>query len=147
MRISETECFLGIAKIISKRSTCKRRQYGSVIVKFVEYRKRGLLLSTGYNGAASGLINCCDIDGDCPRKINNTPHNESYGSCYSIHSESNACIQSGDRINNNCILYLYGYDLESNKEIIDPTPCNGCMNIMRNTGIKKYINNTGEYLI
>ncbi len=43
-RISKDAYYLGIAKAVSKRSTCLRRQYGAVIVCNDE------IVSTGYNG-------------------------------------------------------------------------------------------------
>ena len=42
MRISKTEYYLNIARAVSKRSTCLRRQYGCVIVKNDE------IIATGY---------------------------------------------------------------------------------------------------
>jgi deoxycytidylate deaminase len=52
--------FMDIAELVAKRSTCRRRAVGAVIVK----NKR--MLSTGYNGAPSGLDHCLDIG--CLRK-------------------------------------------------------------------------------
>ena len=51
MRICKTEYYLGIAKAVSMRSTCLRRQYGAVIVKDDE------IIATGYNGAPRGNLN------------------------------------------------------------------------------------------
>lgn len=45
MRISKTEYYLGIAKAVSMRSTCLRRQYGAVIVKDDE------IIATWYIGS------------------------------------------------------------------------------------------------
>lgn len=146
-RISEDECFLSIAKILSQRSTCKRRQYGSVIVKYPKNSKRARLVAAGYNGAASGLPNCSDSLEDCFRKKNNMHHNTDYSECVSTHSELNSCLQAGNRIDDTCVLYLYGFDLESNKEVDNPTPCQGCQNALRNVGITKYVNNKGSHIL
>lgn len=62
MRISKTEYYLNIARAVSKRSTCLRRQYGCVIVKNDE------IIATGYNGSPRGTDNCCDI-GWCYREL------------------------------------------------------------------------------
>ena len=70
-RISKTDYYLGIAEEVAKRSTCLRRQYGAVIVKNDE------IISTGYNGAARGMTNCCDV-GECWREANNIPHGTQY---------------------------------------------------------------------
>lgn len=149
-RISENECFLQIAKIISQRSTCRRRQYGSVIVKYFPGIKRGRLISVGYNANPAGLPNCSDITNDCFRIKNKVKHNENYVSsdCKSLHSELNACLHVGmERVDKNCVLYLYGFDLETNKEVINPTPCFHCSGVLRNLDIRKYINNTGEHCL
>jgi len=49
------EYFMEIAKVVAKRSTCLRNHVGAVIVR----DKR--ILTTGYNGAPSGLPHCLDI--------------------------------------------------------------------------------------
>jgi dCMP deaminase len=150
MRISKDECFLEITKVIRKRSTCKRRQYASLIVKYTNEGKQGFILSSGYNGQASGLPNCSDRMENCKRIQNNVPHGKNYSQsdCNSIHSEMNACLQAGRwQIDKDCILYLSGFDLITNTEIDDPTPCKLCEGVMRNMGIVKYINNTGEHFL
>lgn len=76
MRISKTEYYLDIARAVSKRSTCLRRQYGCVIVKNDE------IIATGYNGSPRGMDNCCDI-GWCYREVNNVPHGKEYEKCLS----------------------------------------------------------------
>lgn len=146
-RISEQECFLEIAKTFSRRSTCKRRNYGAVIVKYPKWRKRGILISGGYNGSAATRPNCCDIPGDCHREKQNMTHNTDYTNCVSTHAETNACLQGGDRIDNTCVLYLYGFDLKTNTEVDCPTPCHLCTAALLNVGITKYVNNKGEHII
>ena len=47
--------FMDIAELVAKRSTCLRRAVGAVVVK----DKR--ILSTGYNGAPTGIKHCIDI--------------------------------------------------------------------------------------
>lgn len=73
-RIDFDRYFLNIAADVSKRSTCIRRQYGSVIVK----DKR--IVSTGYNGSPAGEPNCCDV-GFCLRERLNIPRGERYEIC------------------------------------------------------------------
>jgi dCMP deaminase len=46
------EYFIEIAKVVASRSTCLRRRYGAVIVK------DKVIVSTGYNGAPRGSLNC-----------------------------------------------------------------------------------------
>ncbi len=146
-RISEQECFLEIAKAFSKRSTCKRRNYGAVIVKYPKWRKRGILVSGGYNGSPVNRPNCCDILGDCHRTKQKVEHNTDYSNCVSTHAELNCCLQGGNNIDDTCVLYLYGFDLIENKEIDNPSPCHLCTSALLNVGVNKYINNTGEYII
>ena len=55
MRKSWDEYFMEIAEIVKTRSTCLRRQVGAVIVK------DNRIITTGYNGAPSGLRHCTDI--------------------------------------------------------------------------------------
>ena len=51
-RMSKDKYYLNIADAVLDRSTCLRRKYGAIIVKNDE------ILSTGYNGAPRGRVNC-----------------------------------------------------------------------------------------
>ena len=51
-RPSFDEYFMTIAKSVSLRSSCIRRQIGAIIVK--DHR----IISTGYNGTPRGIKNC-----------------------------------------------------------------------------------------
>ena len=73
-RPSFEEVYMDFALSISKRSTCKRLQVGSVITT-TDYRK---VVAIGYNGNAAGLPNSCD--------------REEPGNCGCLHSEENAVI-------------------------------------------------------
>jgi len=73
-RPSFPEIYLSLAHSLSKRSTCRRLQVGTVITS-TDYRK---VLAVGYNGNASGLPNDCD--------------SEEPGKCGCIHAELNAVI-------------------------------------------------------
>jgi deoxycytidylate deaminase len=55
LRPSWDEYFMDITHLVSKRSTCLRRQVGSVLVKDKK------ILATGYNGAPSRIEHCLDI--------------------------------------------------------------------------------------
>jgi dCMP deaminase len=78
--------FMEIAGIIAKRSTCLRRKVGALIVK----DKR--ILSTGYNGAPSGLAHCADLG--CVREATHVPSGERHELCRGLHAEQNAIIQA-----------------------------------------------------
>jgi dCMP deaminase len=73
-RITFDEVYMSFAKLIAKRSHCKRLQVGTVITT-TDYRK---VLAVGYNGNATGLPNTCDRDEP--------------GNCGCLHSEENAAI-------------------------------------------------------
>jgi dCMP deaminase len=66
--------YMDFARLIARRSTCRRLQVGTVITT-TDYRK---VLAVGYNGNASGLPNTCDRDEP--------------GNCGCLHSEENAVI-------------------------------------------------------
>ena len=73
-RPSFESIYLRLARELSRRSTCKRLQVGTVITS-TDYRK---VLAVGYNGNATGLPNTCD--------------REEPGNCGCLHSEENAVI-------------------------------------------------------
>lgn len=120
--------YLNIAKSVSKRSTCIKRQYGCVIVNNDE------IVSTGYNGSPRGEINCCDR-GKCERL--NVPHNSgNYNECCSVHAEMNALISASRKEMIGGTLYLYG---EENGNKITAEPCPVCKRMIQNSGIKYVI--------
>jgi len=150
MRLSGDEYYLNIAKAVSRASTCLSRQYGSIIVRYNNFRKRGRICSTGYNGNPSGMNNCSDILDKCPRREKNIDHNTNNyieSGCSSLHSEANCVIQAGEELCKGSVLYIYGFDLIENKEIENPSPCPSCIGILMNAGIVKYVNNKGEFPI
>ncbi|MCA1386918.1 cell division protein DedD, partial [Bradyrhizobium sp. BRP05] len=56
IRPSKDEYFKEIVQVVAKRSTCNHAQVGALLVS-----PNGQLLSTGYNGAVSGMPHCTDI--------------------------------------------------------------------------------------
>lgn len=128
MRINIDDYYLEIAKAVSKRSTCLRRQYGAVIVNNKE------VVSTGYNGAPRGSVNCSDI-GACKREGH--AHNDGdYRSCPAVHAEMNAIISAARKDMIGGTIYLYG---EENGQPISVNPCPVCERMIRNAGIIKII--------
>ncbi|MCX7816324.1 MAG: dCMP deaminase family protein [Syntrophales bacterium] len=85
-RPSWDEYFMSIAELVASRSTCLRRAVGAVLV--IEKR----ILSTGYNGAPSGLRHCLEVG--CMREQNNVPSGERHELCRGLHAEQNAIIQA-----------------------------------------------------
>lgn len=127
--------YLDIAAAISKRSTCLRRQYGTVIVNNDE------VIATGYNGAPRGETNCNEA-GICWREAHNIPHGEQYEKCVSVHAEMNAIISAARKEILGGTLFLYGY--EGKKVMQNPLPCTICRRLIKNAGINRVVNLSGD---
>ncbi len=110
--------FMDIATLVAKRSTCLRRSVGAVIVK----DKR--ILSTGYNGAPSGLKHCIDIG--CLREQLNIASGERHELCRGIHAEQNAIIQAA----------FHGVSIKNAALFCTNQPCSICAKMIINAGIK-----------
>lgn len=140
-RISKDRYYLDIAAAVSVRSTCLRRHYGCVIVKNDE------ILSTGYNGAPRGEVNCCDF-GACKRNVAGIEHNTGdYAECSSVHAEQNAMLSASRNEMIGATLYLYGEE-ESEGEMMIPLlnaePCPICKRMIKNAGIIRVVNRRGD---
>lgn len=135
-RIGKDEYYLNIARAVSARSTCMRRQYGAVIVKNDE------IVATGYNGSPRGEDNCCDV-GMCYRQRMGIPHGEQYEKCVAVHAEQNAIISASRSEMIGATLYLYGYDCTS-QTVLSAEPCLLCRRMILNAGIERVVNLSGE---
>ncbi|MHA1792210.1 MAG: deoxycytidylate deaminase [Promethearchaeota archaeon] len=125
-RISKDQYFMEIAKIVSKRSTCIRRSVGAVLVK------DSYIVSTGYNGAPSGLPHCTPTT--CLRNIKNVPSGTRHELCRGVHAEMNCIIQAaihGTSIKGNTTLYSTHF------------PCILCTKMIINAGIKRVVYDKG----
>lgn len=132
-RISKDEYYLGIARAVSKRSTCLKRHYGCVIVK------NGEVISTGYNGNPRGRENCCDR-GTCNRMMK--PHNSGdYSDCYSVHAEQNAMLSAARKDMIGSTLYLVCEECIDDQCIDIPycEPCPICKRMISNAGINRVV--------
>jgi dCMP deaminase len=124
------EYFLELAAVIARRSTCRRRNYGAVIVK------DNIIISTGYNGAARGEPNCVDT-GVCIREQLNVPAGERYELCVAVHAEMNAII-AGDPIQmRDAVIYIAGN--EANGSVAASEPCLLCHRMIKNAMIKRAV--------
>lgn len=128
LRTDKHTWFLDIARRCAQQGTCRRRNYGAVIVD-----DRGTIVSTGYTGAPSGCIHCLDC-GSCWREKNNIPSGTNYDKCRSVHAEMNAIIQAGKAARGSNI-YITGVDAKTN-EIVVGMPCFICAKIMLNSGLE-----------
>lgn len=137
MRVNKDSYYLDIADSVSDRSTCLRSRYGAVIVRDDE------IISTGYNGAPRGTINCCDR-GVCKRKELNIPSGERYELCRSVHAEQNAIISGARKDMIGSTLYLSGRQPDTGKFVVDAHPCDMCKRFILNAGIQKVICRDGD---
>ena len=120
--------FMDMAKLVSTWSSCyqENRQVGCVIVK----DKR--IITTGYNGAPSGVRSCKE-KGECLRRKLNIPSGTHHEICYAVHAEQNAIVQAG-RLNVN---------IKDATMYVTHQPCSICAKLIINAGIKKVVYNEG----
>ena len=123
-RISKDIYFMKIAEVVSLRSTCIKRNVGAVLVK------NNHILSTGYNGAPSGLPHCTsDI---CVRK--HLKPGDKPELCRGVHAEINCMIQAA----------LHGTAIEGDTSLYTTTfPCMSCLKLIINAKIKRLIYKEG----
>ena len=131
-RIDKTNYYLDIAQTVLERSTCRRRHYGAIIVRNDE------IVSTGYNGAPRGRVNCNDL-GYCVREQLAIPSGQRYELCRSVHAEANAIISASRRDMIGATLYLVGRDAKTGELLHDTTSCSMCRRQIINAGIKKIV--------
>ncbi len=124
------EYFIGIAKAVAARATCLRRKYGAVITK------DNIIVSTGYNGAPSGMKDCLEV-GKCTRKELQIPHGERYELCHSVHAEANAMIRASVDELKGATIYISGID-DGNSECVSE-PCMMCKRMILNSKIAKVV--------
>jgi dCMP deaminase len=120
------EYFLKIASVVAERSTCRRHHIGAVAVRDKH------ILSTGYNGAASGLKDCLELG--CLRDEMGIPSGTRQEICRGIHAEQNVIVQAS----------LHGVSLEGSTIYCTHTPCVLCAKMLTNAKIKRYVS-FGKY--
>ena len=115
MRPSLDLTMLAVAKVLSARATCVKRQVGCVLVD-----KTGRILSTGYNGVARGIQHCTEKA--CPGAYGNAGSD----TCQAIHAEINALLQCRDpQLIETCYTTVL--------------PCMGCMKTLMNTSCQRIV--------
>lgn len=105
--------FMSLAKTVSTRSTCSRKNVGALLV-----RDR-VILSTGYNGSIRGMPHCDEVghlmeDGHCVR---------------TIHAEQNALVQAA----------LHGTRIEDSDLYVTASPCWICFKLVANAGVRRIV--------
>ena len=114
-RPSIQKVMMTIARTMSERSTCARRQVGCVLVN-----GRNHVLSTGYNGVPSGMRHC---KGDQPCPGASLPSGTGLDACEALHAEQNALLQCKDVYD---IAYVF----------CTTAPCVTCTKLLLNTSAK-----------
>lgn len=102
---------MSVAYTMAARGTCSRRQVGAVIAT-----DRGVILSTGYNGALSGMPHCA-------------PHDDYEPCTTSEHAERNAIYWAARR----------GVPLEGTLLYSTDAPCVGCARAVVQSGIVRVV--------
>ncbi len=120
--------FMELAHVIAGWSSCfmPNRSIGAVIVK----DKR--IMTTGYNGAPSGLKTCMER-GECMRRKLGIPSGQRAELCYAIHAEQNAIIQAAK----------IGVPIEGATLYCTHQPCSVCAKMIINAGIKRIVYQEG----
>ena len=124
--------YLDIAETVCERGTCLRRNFGAIIVHNDE------IVSTGYNGAPRGLLNCSDL-GVCTREKLNVPKGQRYELCRSVHAEAN-CIISAARLDMlGATLYMTCVNPADGSLFAGTNSCSMCKRQIINAGIERVI--------
>jgi len=111
--------FMDITFLVARRSTCLRRAVGAIVVK----DKR--ILSTGYNGAPTGIKHC--LEAGCLREELNIASGKNHELCRGIHAEQNAIIQAA----------YHGVSIKGASLFCTNLPCSICAKMIINAGINR----------
>jgi dCMP deaminase len=122
-RPSWDDYFMSIAKAVSTRSNCMKRQVGAIIVQ----DKR--IVSTGYNGTPRGLRNC--NEGGCPRCNSFSASGTKLEECLCSHAEENAIVQAA----------YHGIGIKGATLYTTLSPCVMCTKMILNGGIVEVVYN------
>ncbi|TLD40244.1 MAG: dCMP deaminase [Candidatus Jettenia ecosi] len=98
-----------------------RRQVGALLV--IDKH----ILTTGYNGAPSGIPHCLDIG--CLREQLKVPPGERHELCRGLHAEMNALLQAAN----------YGIKISGATLYSTTHPCSLCAKMLVNVGIKRIV--------
>lgn len=117
-RITKDQLYLGMAVLVSGRSTCSRRSVGCVIVD-----EDGHVLSMGYNGVASGQPHC---KGGVPCPGASSKSGQNLDSCQAIHAEQNAILHLSD-------------PKKAHTVYCTVSPCMSCVKLLLGTSAKRVV--------
>ena len=131
-RTSKQNYYLDNAQTVSERSTCIRRRFGAIIVK------NDVIISTGYNGAPRGRLNCSDIE-SCVREEMNVPRGERYELCRAVHAEANAIIAASREQMQGATMYMCCTDPWTKEVVGSICSCAMCKRLIINAGITEVV--------
>lgn len=117
MRPTVDQYFVRMSEVVASRSTCLHRRVGCVLTD-----KHDHILSTGYNGAPSGMKHCVDLG--CLRETSKS--GENLDLCRATHAEQNALLQCKDV---HKIKTAY----------ITTAPCVTCTRLLLNTSCERIV--------
>ena len=120
--------FMNLTKEVASWSSCyqENRKVGAVIVK----DKR--IITTGYNGAPSGVKSCVE-KGECLRKKLGIPSGTKHEICFAVHAEQNAIVQASK----------LGISVDGATLYCTHQPCVICAKMIINSGIKRVVYEQG----
>ena len=124
--ISWDELFMGVAKLVAKRSKDPNSQVGAVIIN-----PNNIIVGTGYNGMPNGIPD--DADDLFPWKSDGEFLDSKYA--YVVHAELNAILNTLDHS-----------QLKGATMYCTLAPCNECMKAIIQSGIKKVIYFDDKYI-
>ena len=115
-RLDVDTYFLQMAELVARRSTCRRREVGCVLVDSENH-----VVSTGYNGVPTHFPHCLDT----PCEGATAPSGVSLDKCLAVHAEQNALLQ----LRSNDILTAY----------LTVSPCVTCAKMIANSRIRRIV--------
>lgn len=116
-RISRNDMLMSMAIVASQRGTCSRLRVGAIV------SRNGRIISTGYNGAPSGLPHCHHGI----TLIQNDGQDVTPGCKVAEHAERNAIAFAA----------RYGVALEGAEMHTTHAPCIDCARSIVNSGIRR----------
>jgi dCMP deaminase len=121
--------FLNMCQLFANFSKCVSRKVGCLIVK------DGRIIASGCNGTPAGTINCNDIFKNYDDNIDRIKHHE-FSDNYEVHAEINAVLMCAK----------YGISIKDTSMYVNLQPCNHCLKMICNSGIKNiYFNKLYNY--
>jgi dCMP deaminase len=110
---------MSVAILFGQRSTCDRAPVGAVIAR------EGRILTTGYNGAPSGMAHCVHIPGDLVDKSGDTRSTCSMA----VHAEANAIAYAA----------RFGITTDGTDLFTTLSPCLECAKLIINAGVVRVV--------